>query len=178
MVTRALLLAAALLIGCARAASVGERAPDRVQSLARGAPLTVITFFSAHCPCQRAHDERLRELHDAYAPRGVRFVAVDVEVGASRERDDAEAKARGYPFPLVPDPDGDLADALGAEAATFTVVVDASGRVRFAGGIDSDRSHLTTTAEPWLREALDDLLAGREPRRAQTKALGCSLERR
>jgi peroxiredoxin len=151
--------------------------PFDLRDAASRADFTVIEFFSAHCPCQRAHDARLRALYEAYAPRGVQFLAVDAETGASIERTSREASARRYPYPLLADPRGAAADALGAEFATYTVVVDRAARVRYAGGIDSDRSHLTGDAELYVRDALDDLLAGRAPRVPRGEALGCSLVR-
>lgn len=141
------------------------------------APYTVVEFFSAHCPCQRAHDARLVELARAYAPRGVQFVAVDAEAGASAERARREATARGYPFPILVDARRSAADALGAEYATYTVVLDRGGHVHYTGGLDSDRTHLTDDATPYVKDALDDLLAGREPRAPEGKVLGCALVR-
>lgn len=140
------------------------------------APITVVTFFSAHCPCQRVHDPALRALYTRYAGRGVRFVAIDSEPDASPQRAAAEVEARGYPFPLLVDPGGRARDALGARYATYTVVF-ASGRVRYSGGIDSARTHVDETTTPFVDEALADLVAGRDPRRAEGKVLGCALER-
>jgi peroxiredoxin len=137
--------------------------------------LTVVEFFSAHCPCQTAHDERLRELVGAYGPRGVAFLVVDSEVDATPDRDHEEAERHGYAFPILVDPHGNLARALRAEYATYTVVVDRAGRVVYVGGLDSDKNHLHGDATPFLREALDDALAGRPLRRAQAKTLGCAL---
>lgn len=152
--------------------------PHDVFELARGAPFTVVTFFSAHCPCQRAHDVRWKEIFAEVAPRGVRFVFIDAEVDASPAFDANQAEIRAYPWPIVSDPEGRWADALGAEYATDTFVVDATGAVRFHGGIDSDRSHLSDDARPFLRDALRALLAGAEPANAQPKVLGCALRRR
>ena len=154
------------------------RAPDDVVRLTGGAPLTAITFFSAHCKCQRAHDDRLKKIFADFAPRGVRFVMIDSEADASPDLDGAESRARGYPFSILSDPDGRFADLLGAEYATYTVVVDARGTVRYHGGLDSDRDHLSSDARPWLRDALDALLRGDEPADADPKTLGCSLRRR
>ena len=145
--------------------------------IAARAPLTVLVFFSAHCPCQTAHDERLIALDARYAPRGVQFYAVDSELGASAQRDAAEAEKRRYPFPILTDHGAKLAAAVGAESATFTIVVERGGAIRYRGGIDSDRTHLTPQATPYLGDALDDLLAGRAPRLAEAKALGCALEK-
>jgi peroxiredoxin len=152
------------------------RARDLGAELA-GSTALVVTFFSAHCPCQRAHDARLVALYETYHPRGVAFVAIDAEVTATRERDAEEAARRRYPFPLFTNANGSAAAAFGAEAATHTVVIDSEGRVRYAGGIDSDRSHLTGEAEPYVKDALDDVLAGRATRTPRGKVLGCALTR-
>ncbi len=140
------------------------------------AKITVVEFFSIHCPCQAKHDERLRALASAYAPRGVSFVAVDSEVGATVERDRNEATRRGYPYPILIDAHGEVARALDADYATYSVLVDANGRVPYSGGIDSDKSHLRDDATPYLRDAIDDALARRPMRRREAKTLGCSLE--
>jgi Redoxin len=149
---------------------------DALQLVAR-APLTVLVFFSRECHCLEQHDRRLRDLYDAYHPRGVQVVMVDSEVRATPEVDAAEAARRGYPFPLVIDREARLAYALDARYATYSVIVNAEGRVLYRGGIDSDRTHLHDASTPYLRNALDDLLAGHEPRVAEAKTLGCSLEK-
>jgi hypothetical protein len=49
--------------------------------------------------------------------------------------------------------------------------------VHYRGGIDSDRIHLHDDRTPYLEQALDDLLAHREPRVAEGKSLGCALQK-
>ena len=138
---------------------------------------TVVTFFSAHCPCQRAHDARLIALYEQYHPRGVEFLALDAEARATPASDVAESKERHYPFPLLTNADGAAADAFGVVSATHTLVFDGDGRVRYTGAIDSDRKSLSADAHPYLQEALDDVLAGRDVRTPSGKVLGCALER-
>jgi hypothetical protein len=165
-----LFLAALSLAACA------ARAPQPVvpEQLLAESPWTVLVFFSADCRTLAVHEARLRAIADTYRPRGVHIVMIDSERGASQERDDAAAARRGYPFPIWVDRDASLARALGAEYAAYAVVVDTAGRVRYRGGIDSDRTHLTAGATMYLQDALDDLIAGREPRRSG-EALGCAL---
>ena len=147
------------------------------RALAQRARLTVLIFFSPECPSLSAHGPRLLSLFEQDHLRGVEFFMVDSEVGGSPERDAAEARNRGYPFPILRDPDGKLADALGAEYAGYAVVFDSTARVRYHGGIDTDRAHLRDDATAYLANALDDLLADREPRVAEGKTLGCSLQK-
>lgn len=182
-----LLAAVATLGACAPPPVVGTKLAPRTLLGTDGAShaltregtarLTVVVFFADHCPCQAAHDARLRDLFTTYHPRGVDLFAVDSETGATLERDRARAIERAYPFPILLDPGGALAAEVGADYATETVVFDRTGHVRYHGGIDSDRKSLHDDAAPYLRDALDDLLAGRSPRRSESKALGCALQR-
>ena len=185
-VTFAVALSMSSALGCAEARPAAlPQTPltqlDGMQvdarQLAAGAPLTVLIFFSPDCHCLKLHDGRLRQLYEAYHPKGVQFLMVDSEKRGNPESDAAEAKARSYPFPIVLDRGGRLADALGAQYATYTVVVDPQGQVRYRGGIDSDKMRLSDDATPYVRDALEDLLAGRAPRQGDTKSLGCSLEK-
>ncbi|MFZ5895411.1 MAG: redoxin domain-containing protein [Myxococcota bacterium] len=141
----------------------------------RATELTVFIFVSRSCGILPLHEPRLAELHARYAGRNVAFRLVDSEVGVNAAVDADFARQRGYHFPLLSDPGAHLAAALNAEFATHTVIVDRHAVVRYAGGIDSDRNRLHADARLYLRDALDDLLAGREPRVARGEALGCAL---
>jgi hypothetical protein len=143
-----------------------------------GTSWTVLVFFSADCPCFRAHEARLAALARAYEPRDVRFLLIDSEVDASLARDAVLSRERGLGIPIVIDANAVLADALAAEYATYSVVLDRAGTVQFRGGIDSDKSHLRADATPYLGDALDDLLSGNAPRRPEAKGLGCLLQTR
>ena len=180
-------IAVATMAGCASGvpsrAPMSERfdgtdgAPHSIVPAASDA-YTAVIFFSADCHVLAVHDERVRKLAAEFAPRGVRFVGVDSEVDARLDRDRAAVQQRGYPFPIVLDPSGELARTLGAVYSGYTVVLDREGNVRYRGGIDSDRVHLRADARPYLSDALTDLLAGRAPRVAESKALGCALRLR
>jgi hypothetical protein len=139
---------------------------------------TVFVFYSEACPCMEAHEPRLEAMRARYDSRGVAMILVNSEEDAKPERDALEARRRGYVFPLLTDRDARLAKALNAEFATHSIVVDTTGRVRYSGGIDSDKNHLRPSATPYLENALDDLLAGKEPRTPDREPLGCALRLR
>jgi Redoxin len=151
------------------------RAVDLRSETAR-ARLTLLVFFSPRCRCLDAHEPRLRALDSEYRPRGLRLFMIDSEMGGSPERDAVEARRRGYDFPILFDRGAKLAHSLDAAYATYSVLLDADGVIRYEGGIDSDRTHLTDDATPYVRRAIDDLLGGRPVRLAAGKCLGCALE--
>ena len=187
MSCRPLLLAFLVTAGCAHAPqprsalevplSDAEGRAHPLREAVQAKPLTVVFFFSAACPCQRAHDARLQALAARYGPSGVQFLGVDSEYDATPAADAREARERGYPFPIWVDRGGALADALAAQYATYAVVFDAQGAIRYRGGIDSDKNRLHRDAAPYLDEAIQSLLAGRAPARTETRALGCALRR-
>jgi hypothetical protein len=139
------------------------------------ASFTVVEFFSAHCPCQAKHDERLRALAASYGDKAVAIIAVDSEADANAWRDGVEAARRRYPYPILVDPDGLAARALKADYATYSLLLDSTGQVLYRGGIDSDQNHLRDDATPYLRNAIDDALARRPVRLREAKTLGCTL---
>jgi hypothetical protein len=171
-----IVLAFSLVLASADCSAPAVAAVDP-SALPTQAPLTVLVFFSPGCHCLAAHDARLVSIATRYGSRGVQFFMVDSEAKGDDARDQAEAQRRGYPFPMLRDRGATLADRVGAEYASYSVVLDAGGRVLYHGGIDSDRNDLHDDATPYLQDALDDALAGRPPRLAQGKTLGCSLQK-
>lgn len=149
---------------------------ERLTDRAARSKLAVLVFFNADCPVQKAHDARLRELAQRYAPRGVAFAAVVSEAGADLAVERAAARSR-LDLPLLEDRGAALADALGVEFSTHAVVLGPDGSVLYSGGLDSDRTHLTPGADRWLERAIDAALAGRPVERARTEPLGCPLRK-
>ena len=137
---------------------------------------TVFVFFANGCPCFGAHEARLRELVDKFGPRGVRFVFVDPETGRTIDEDVREARQRNLPAPGVPRSRRQARWRARRRVRDVSVVVDARGTIQYRGGIDSDKSHLRDDRTNYLADALDDLTAGRVPRRAEGKTLGCTLQ--
>ena len=151
---------------------------ERFPSTLSGARWTVLVFLSADCPCFEAHEPRLAALARDYDTKGVRFLLVDSERESSASRAARASLEQSLAIPLVIDANAALADALRAEYATYSVVLDQEGVIRYRGGIDSDKSFLREDATPYLQDALDDLLAGVAPRRSESEALGCTLQTR
>ncbi|MFM8284528.1 MAG: redoxin domain-containing protein [Planctomycetaceae bacterium] len=141
---------------------------------------TVLVFVNVTCPLVKRSWPKLARLDETYGPRGVRIVAID-----SADGDDISDLARtglehGVSFPLLKDQGGAVAEALGAEFTPQAVVLDAARRIVYRGRID-DQLRLggerpSATRED-LREAIDDVLAGRPVAVPETAVDGCRITR-
>jgi peroxiredoxin len=170
--------------------SIGNPAPDfelpdtegahhRLADV-NGAPATVVVFTCNHCPYALAWHDRLLAAARDYAEHGVRFMAINSNDAERYPADSYEAMQKRvqeeeWPFPYLHDASQDVARAWGAKVTPDVFVVDGDLRLRYRGAPDSDYSDPSQNAA-WLRTALDDLLAGREPARAETEPVGCSVK--
>jgi peroxiredoxin len=170
--------------------ALGDLAPDfelpdtegARHSLRAGAEgtVSVVIFTCNHCPYALAWHDRIVAAARDYADRGVRFLAINPNDASRYPADSYEAMQRrvreeDWPFPYLRDESQEVAGGWGALTTPDVFVVDAEGRVRYRGAPDADYMDPGQNAD-WLRAALDDLLAGREPRRAETEPIGCSIK--
>lgn len=137
---------------------------------------TVLLFVSALCPCSAKYDDRNVRLAAEYAPRGVRFVAVNSNSGEQPVEIAAHAQQFHYPFPMLRDEGNVIADRVGAQVTPEAFVLDSKGVLRYHGRIDDNRDALKVTAND-LRNALDALLAGKLPPKPEQIAFGCAIAR-
>lgn len=148
--------------------------------MSAAARAVVVAFWCNHCPYVRAWEDRFMDVARDYAPRGVATVAICANDAASHPGDSFEAMAeraaeRGYPFPYARDDSQDVPRAYGAERTPEVFVNDGAGRVAYHGAIDDSTDEDAVTTRH-LRDALDAVLAGAEPARAQTPAVGCTIK--
>ena len=144
------------------------------------APAQVVIFTCNHCPYALAWHDRLMAAARDYAAEGVRFVAVNPNDAERYPADSYEAmqervRAEDWSMPYLRDAHQDAARTFGARTTPDVFVLDGAGRLRYRGAPDPDYRDPEQDAA-WLREALEDLLAGREVRRPETDPVGCSVK--
>jgi peroxiredoxin len=137
-------------------------------------PATVLVITCNHCPYVVAWNPRLRSVAEDYAPRGVRFLAINPNDAERYPADSFEHMRRfvhdqSWPIPYLHDESQDVARAVGAERTPHV-----AGLV-YRGAPDGDHEDPAQDAA-WLRAALDAVLAGEPVERAETPARGCSVK--
>lgn len=138
-------------------------------------PVTVVTFVSVQCPVSNAYNDRMNAIYKEYGARGVKFVFVNAN-STEPPPQVAEHAREHFAFTVYKDENNVVADRFGASVTPEAYVIDEAGVVRYHGSID-DSQEIRRAQEPRLRNALDAVLAGKTPERAETKAFGCSIKR-
>ncbi len=169
---------------------LGARAPDfnlksvdgreySLESFSRSAVL-VIVFTCNHCPYSQAYEDRTVEIQRDYAGKGVQLVAINANDDKAYPEDGypemvERAKTKGFNFPYLRDASQKAAEDYGAVCTPHVFAFDKERRLRYRGRID-DSKDPKQVRSPDLRNALDDMLAGRSPVVADTRPFGCSIK--
>lgn len=172
------------------AIAIGERAPDfdlpatdgRRHALASGSPAATVVYWTCnHCPYALAWHERLLDVARDYSERRVRVLAINSNDSERYPADSFEAmrdrveREGGWPNPYLFDESQRVAAEWGAERTPDVYVLDSELRLRYRGAPDADYDDPSQRAG-WLRDALDAVLEGRDPERAETEPVGCTIK--
>jgi peroxiredoxin len=138
--------------------------------------ITVIGFLGVECPVSNAYTDRLRALASDYQSRNVVFLGINPNVTEDIAAIRAHAAKNKFHFTLLKDEGSRVADALGATFTPEVYVIDGDGVLRYHGPIDNapDRQRLKRSH---LREALNELLAGKAVSVTEPKTFGCAIKR-
>ncbi len=143
-------------------------------------PVLVVVFTCNHCPYAKAYEDRLVAIQRDYASRGVQLVGINSNDDKAYPEDSypemvKRAKDKGFNFPYLRDADQSKAEAYGAVCTPHVFAFDKDRKLRYRGRIDDSREPAQVKS-PDLRNALEDMVAGRAPRVADTKPFGCSIK--
>lgn len=167
---------------------VGEKAPawkdlpgvdGKQHSLAdyKDAQIVVVAFITNHCPVAKAYEDRLIAVQNDYQGKGVQVVAVNVNNLPADRLDKMKERAaeKKFPFPYLYDATQAIGLAFGAKVTPHVFVLDKDRNIAYMGAID-DKMNAAEAKSHYLRDALDALLAGKQPSPAETKAVGCAIQ--
>jgi peroxiredoxin len=144
------------------------------------AAATVVVFTSNGCPYARAWHDRIQDVVRDYAARGVIVLQIVSNDDADHPEDSVDGMRRRVTAgelagPFLRDADQSAAQAYGATATPEVFVLDPAGLVRYHGAPDANHDDPSQNAA-WVRDALDDVLAGRDVARPITSPAGCSIK--
>ncbi|HEV2227072.1 MAG TPA: thioredoxin family protein [Nitrososphaerales archaeon] len=141
--------------------------------------ILALVFLGNGCPTCKATEERLISIQNDYGTKSVQVVAINPNNSSISPPDTLEEMKKralqyGYNFPYLKDADRQLARSLGARTTPHAFVLDRERVVRYMGRVDNARQKALVTVND-VRNALDDLLSGREVKQKETESFGCGI---
>jgi peroxiredoxin len=154
------------------------------------ADILVLVFTCPHCPTAQAYQERIKKLVTDYKSKNVTVVAINPNHAAAVRldelaytdladtMDDMKERHKHQKFNFVWLDDGpkqEVSMKYGPVATPHVFIFDKARKLRFEGRID-DAEAEERASKFDTRNALDALLAGKEPPVTTTKVFGCSVK--
>lgn len=187
-------LAALALAASAWAVEIGQPAPDFTGTDINGktikladyqGKIVVLESYNSDCPfCHNQYKTGAAQaLQKELADKGVVWLMVNsvnprnpshrTAAQAQQEWTDLKMAATAW----IDDSTGTIGHLYGMKTTPHVFVVDKTGKVVYAGAMDDqpDPVHDPKTARNYVRETVDDLLAGKPIEVAQTKPYGCAV---
>jgi len=170
---------------------IGAKAPDfnlkgvdgKMHSLADYGDKKVVAVIVScnHCPTVVQYEDRMVDIQRDYADKGVQFIAINGNETDGHPTDDFDhmverAEQKGFNFPYLRDDTQDVIRALGAVRTPEVFVFGPDRTLVYHGRIDDNADDPSKVKRQDLREALDELLAGKPVSVPNTTPVGCTVK--
>jgi len=170
---------------------IGSPAPDfnlpavdgNVYSLSsfKDSAALVVIFSCNHCPYVQAYEDRIIQLQKEYKDKGVSIVAINANDTTNYPDDSFDhmverAKQKGFNFPYLRDEEQIAASAFGATHTPEVFLFNKEHALVYTGKIDDNWKEPEKVRNQYLKNAIDELLNGREISVPETYSIGCTIK--
>ena len=141
----------------------------------------IVIFSCNHCPYVQAYEGRIKQIQEDYSNKGVTVVAINSNEDKNYPDDSFEnmkkrAEGQKFNFLYLRDDDQSVARAYDATHTPEIFLFDKERKLAFHGKIDDNWQEPTKVQNPYLKNALDELLAGKEISVPETFTIGCTIK--
>ncbi|MCE7863720.1 MAG: thioredoxin family protein [Bacteroidetes bacterium CHB5] len=140
----------------------------------------VIVFTSHECPFDNYYKERLKELVAQYTGK-VQFVLINSNQEPQENIAQMAIHYKDVNVPYLADKDQVAMEALGARKSTEVFLISTgSGKMNvvYSGAIDDNPQVAKDVKQPFLKDAIEKVLAGQKIDVNTQRASGCTIRRK
>lgn len=143
----------------------------------------LLVMFSCNtCPYVIKSQDRTKEMMKYAAGKGIGMVVINSNEAKRNEDDSYEAmkeygKKQSYSAPYVVDQASALADAFGATRTPEVFLFDKDGKLVYKGAMEDNPSNPGESKSMYLKDAMDNMLTGKQIEPNTTKSIGCTIKR-
>lgn len=144
----------------------------------------IVIFTTNHCPYAVAWEDRIIDLDKTFKSKGYPVIAINPNSAEAYPDDSYEkmierAEQKGFTFPYLHDAKQEIYKIYGATKTPHVYVLKKEAeklKVTYIGAIDNNYRDASEADEHYVRDAVNNLLAGKDPDPAFTRAIGCSIK--
>jgi peroxiredoxin len=133
-------------------------------------------FIATECPVSNDYNSRMEKIYNDYKQKGIALIGINSNKSETVERIKEHAKEKGLTFTILKDEKNIIADKFGASFTPEVYILNNDFNIIYHGRIDNARDESEVVTKD-LENALNEILAGKEVSKKETKAFGCSIKR-
>ncbi len=136
----------------------------------------VLIFVATKCPVSNAYNDRMQKVAEDYKAKGINVIGINSNYSEPAAEVKSHAAEKNLTFKILKDDGNRVADKLGAMRTPEVYVIDGGMKLVYHGRIDNSQKAEGVTSND-LREALDEMLAGKQVTKTGGAAFGCTIKR-
>jgi len=141
----------------------------------------LVNFSCNTCPWVEAWEDRYNSISKLAEENDIGVIMLNPNAairddGESMKDMQARAKSSGYDFYYALDEGAKLAEAFGATRTPDVFLFNSSMELVYTGAIDDNAKAAEEVEQPFLKNAIKNLVSGKEIDPKTTKALGCTIK--
>lgn len=142
----------------------------------------LVIFTCNTCPWVTKWEDRYLEISSTARTNRVGMIALNPNEGYRQRGDGLEEMVKrvrkaGYDFPYAIDKDHQIADAFGVTRTPQVYLFNNNLELVYVGAIDDNANSATSVRENYLKDAIQQMVAGEKLKRPNTKSSGCTIKR-
>ena len=144
----------------------------------------LLVMFSCNtCPYVIKNQDRTRDIGAYAKSKNLGFIVLNSNEGNRESQDSYSAMQQyatdqQYNWPYAVDYNNVLADAFGATRTPECFLFDSNARLVYHGAIDDSPADPSKIQRTHLKEAINEILSGKDVTVKQSRSVGCSIKRK
>ena len=141
----------------------------------------IVIFSCNHCPYVQAYEDRMKQIQKDYQSKDVEVIAINSNEDKGYPEDSFDnmkkrAAEQNFNFLYLRDEEQSVARAYDATHTPEIFLFDGNRKLAFHGKIDDNWQEPSKVQNHYLKNALDELLAGKEISVPETFTIGCTIK--
>ena len=143
--------------------------------------ILIVIFSCNHCPYVQAYEQRIIELQNEFNENSVQIVAISSNDAVKYPEDSFDemkkrAVEKGFNFPYLYDEDQKIAKAFGATHTPQVFLFNNERKLKYEGKIDDNWQEPDKVQSRYLREAIIEVMEGKDVSMPETFSIGCTIK--